>query len=238
MAEKYTDNQSRGGEAEDGARVYQEPKKGLPIWLWPLLALALLGLLFALLRHHGDEARETATPPAQTAQNTPAPVAAAPDAAPANAAPAAGDAAGASHDVKVNKGTDIATAKPGQASEKGEPLSDVVAFATAADPLTLVGRKAKLTDVPIQKVISDRAFFVGAGPRQQMLVLLDKGITNGPDAAKAAAIRAGQTVSLTGIIEKLPTQEAVSQTYGVGGPDYAAIQDQKAYLHATVAQQK
>lgn len=245
MAEKYTDDQSRRVGAEDGAQVYPEPKKGLPVWLWPLLALLLLGLLFALLRHHGSEeitAREATQLPAQTAQNTPAappaPAAAAPDVAPANAAPAAGDAAGTSHDVKVNKGTDIATAKPDQASDKGEPLSDVVAFATAADPLTLVGRKAKLTDVPIQKVISDRAFFVGAGPQQQMLVLLDKGITNGPDAAKAAAIRAGQTVSLTGIIEKLPTQEAVNQTYGVGGPDYAAIQGQKAYLHATVAQQK
>ncbi len=243
MAEKYNDDQNRRG-AEDGAQIYQE-KKGLPIWLWPLLALLLLGILLGLrsafnLGRHGNEQAQTAPPPAQTAQNTPAPAA---DAAPVAAAgtdttPAAGATAATSHDVKVNKGTDIATAKPDQASEKGEPLSDVVAFATAADPLTLVGRKAKLTDVPVQKVISDRAFFVGAGPQQQMLVLLDKGITNGPDAAKAAAIRAGQTVSLTGIIEKLPTQEAVNQAYGVGGPDFAAIQDQKAYLHATVAQQK
>ena len=44
--------------------------------------------------------------------------------------------------------------------------------------------------------------------------------------------------SVTGIVEALPTQEAVNQTYGLSAADYAGIQSQKAYLHATVLQKK
>lgn len=238
MAEKYSDDQNPRARAEDGAQIYQEPKKGLPVWLWPLLALLLVGLLFALLRPHGDEAREAA-PPAQTAQNTPAPTTdAAPVAAGADTtAPAAGGTDTSGKDIKVHSGTDIATAKPGQASVPGEPLSDVVTFVTAADATTFVGRKAKLTNVLVQKVITDRAFFVGPSGQQQMLVLLDKGMDAGASGGKVT-IATGQPVSLIGVVEALPTQEAVNQTYGVSGADYTALQDQKAYLHATVAQQK
>lgn len=237
MAEKYTDDQNRAG-AEGGAQIYQE-KKGLPIWLWPLLALLLLGLLFAFLRPHNDEAQKT-PPPAQTAQNTPAPAA---DTAPVTAAtdaaaPAAGGTDTSGKDIKVHSGTDIATAKPEQASVPGEPLSDVVTFAAAADATTFIGRKAKLTNVQVQKVVTDRAFFVGPSAQQQMLVLLDKGMDAGADGGKKVTIAAGQPVSLVGVVEALPTQEAVNQTYGVTGADYTSIQNQKAYLHATVAQQK
>ncbi len=235
MAEKYTDDQNRAG-AEDGARVYQEPKKGLPIWLWPLLALLLLGLLFALLRHHGDEARETApAAPAAAPATTPAPVAAA---GTDSTTPAATGTDTAGKDIKVHSGTDIATAKPAQASVPGVPLSDVVVFATATDPTTFIGRKAKLTNVQVQKVITDRAFFIGPSPQQQMLVFLDKGMDAGANGAAKVTVTAGQPVSLIGVVEALPTQEAINQTYGVTGADYTSIQDQKAYLHATVAQQK
>ena len=233
MAEKFTDDQSRRAGAEGGAQIYQEPgKKGLPWWLWPLLALLLLGLLFAFLRNRGNEARETT--PTQTAQNTPA---AAPADSDTAVPPAGGTGDAAGKDIKIHSGTDITTAKPAQASVPGVPLSDVVMFATATDPLSFVGRKAKLTNVPVQKVISDRAFFVGPSAQQQMLVLLDKGMDAGASGGKVT-ITTGQPVSLIGVVEKLPTQEAVNQTYGVSGTDYAALQNQKAYLHATVAQQK
>jgi hypothetical protein len=236
MAEKYNEDQSRRG-AEDGAQIYQE-KKGLPIWLWPLLALLLLGLLFALLHgRHGNDQAQTAPPPAQTAP-APAPAPAPVAAAGTDAAAPAGGTDTSGKDIKVHSGTDVATAKPGQASVPGVPLSDVVVFATAADATTFIGRKAKLTNVPVQKVITDRAFFVGPSADQQMLVLLDKGMDAGASGAKKVQIATGQPVSLIGVVEALPTQEAVNQTYGVSAADYTALQSQKAYLHATVAQQK
>ena len=244
MAEKYTEDQTRTG-AENGAQIYQE-KKGLPIWLWPLLALLLLGLLFFFLRPHNNQAQQT-TPPPAAAPATPTPAPATPTPAPAtptpaptvaDATPAAGGTDTSGKDIKVHSGTDITTAKRAQASVPGVPLSDVVAFATAADATTFIGRKAKLTNVQVQKVITDRAFFVGPSAQQQMLVLLDKGMDAGASAGNKVTIAPGQPVSLIGVVEALPTQEAVNQTYGVSPADFAAIQNQKAYLHATVAQQK
>lgn len=233
MATNQNDPNRAG--AEGGAQVYREKKGGIPWWAWLLLALLLLGLLFALLHRN--------TP--QAAQTTPAPVAAPADlsAAPvglpaAPVAPADTAAPTPGTDIKIHKGTDITTAKPQQASVPGVPLSDVVTFAAAADPLSLVGRKAKLTAVPVQKVLSDRAFFVGPTAQQQMLVLLDKGMDAGAGGASKVTLTAGQPVSLVGVVEKMPTQEAISQQYQISGDNYAAIQDQKAYLHATVAQQK
>lgn len=233
MATNQNDPNRAG--AEGGAQVYREKKGGIPWWAWLLLALLLLGLLFALLHR--------STP--QAAQTTPAPVAAPADlsAAPvglpaAPVAPADTAAPTPGTDIKIHKGTDITTAKPQQASVPGVPLSDVVTFAAAADPLSLVGRKAKLTAVPVQKVLSDRAFFVGPTAQQQMLVLLDKGMDAGAGGASKVTLTAGQPVSLVGVVEKMPTQEAISQQYQISGDNYAAIQDQKAYLHATVAQQK
>ncbi len=235
MANTSSDPNRQG--AEGGAQVYREKKGGLPWWIWPLLALLLLGLLYALL-HRGTPQTAQTVPAQTTPVTTPAP-AVTPETTPtATTAPEAGTTATPGQDIKIHKGTDITTAKPEQASVPGVPLSDVVTFATAADPLSLVGRNAKLTDVPVQKVLSDRAFFVGPTPQQQILVLLDKGMDAGATTPSKVTITAGKPVSLTGIVEKMPTQEAISQQYQISGDNYTAIQDQKAYLHATVAQQK
>lgn len=227
MAANQNDPNRAG--ADGGAQVYREKKGGIPWWAWLLLALLLLGLLYALLHH--------STP--QTAETTPAPVAA-PAAAPVTPVPAVADTATPTpgKDIKIHEGTDITTAKPQEASVPGVPLSDVVPFATATDPLTFVGRRAKLTNVSVQKVLSDRAFFVGPTAQQQMLVLLDKGMDAGASGGNKVTIAAGQPVSLIGVVEKMPTQEAIGQQYQISGANYTAIQDQKAYLHATVAQQK
>lgn len=222
MAEEYNDKSSRSG-AEGGAQVYQEKKGGIPWWAWLLLALILLGLLLAFLGRHGNQ---------QAATTAPAPVA-----APVPAATAAG-ATTPGQDIKIHKGTDIATAKPAQASVPGVPLSNVETFASTPDPSTLVGERAKLVNVPVQQVLSDRAFFVGPSAQKRMLVLLDKGMDAGTAAGNKVTIAAGQPVSLTGIVAKMPTQEAIGQEYKISGANYTAIQDQKAYLHATVAQQK
>lgn len=250
MAEKYTDDPTRTG-AKGGAQIYQE-RKGLPLWLWPLLALLLLGLLYALL-HHGPKTAQVQTPattntvPAISSVpatgTAPASVGGTPTATATTTngqpvPPGPPSAAASVKDIKVHSGTDIATAKPAQATAPGVPLSNVVLFAAATDPATFVGRRAKLTNVAVQKVISDRAFFVGPTPQQQVLVLLDKGMDAGASSNAKVTVASGQPISLIGVVEPMPTQEAVNQTYGVSGADYAAIQSQKAYLHATVAQQK
>lgn len=229
MAEEYKDNSSRTG-AEGGAQVYREKKGGIPWWAWLLLALLLLGVLYALLHH--------STP--QTAETAPAPAAApaVPTAAPVTPAPTDTATPAPGQDIKIHKGTDITTAKPAQASVPGVPLSNVETFASTPDPTTLIGERAKLINVPVQQVLSDRAFFVGPSAQQRMLVLLDKGMDAGAAAGNKVTIAVGQPVSLTGIVAAMPTQEAISQEYQISGGNYTVIENQKAYLHATVAQQK
>ena len=237
MAEEYKDEARKG--AEGGAQIYQDKKGGIPWWAWLLLGLLLLGLLFFLLNNHKAAPETAAAPQTQAAPiASSAPVTPAP-ATTANGQPVPpGPAAVPTKDIKIHSGTDITTAKPAQASKPGVPLSDVVTFAAAADPLTFAGRRAKLTNVPVRKVLTDRAFFVGPSDTQQMLVLLDKGMDASASSAAKVTITAGQPVSLVGVIEKLPTPEALSQTYALSGANLTALASQKAYLHATVAQQK
>ena len=239
MAEEYKDEGRKG--AEGGAQIYQDKKGGIPWWAWLLLGLLLLGLLFFLLNNH-KAAPETAAAPqtqaapiASSAPVTPAPAMTAngqpvPPGPPAAMTPA--------KDIKIHSGTDITTAKPAQASKPGVPLSDVNTITAAADPLALAGQRAKLTNVTVRRVITDRAFFIGPSDSQQMLVLLDKGLDAGTSGAAKVTITQGQPVSLVGVIEKLPTPEALSQTYALTGANLTALASQKAYLHATVAQQK
>ena len=241
MAEEYKDDGRKG--AEGGAQIYQDKKGGLPWWLWLVLGLLLLGLLFFLL-NRSKGTSQTAAVPAQTApaQTTPPAAPADPVAAtttngqPVPPGPPA--ATTPAKDIKIHSGTDITTAKPAQASVPGVPLSDVNTLTAAADPLALAGQRAKLTNVVVRRVISDRAFFIGPSDTQEMLVLLDKGLDAGTSDAAKVTITQGQPVSLVGVIEKLPTPEALSQTYALSGDNLTALASQKAYLHATVAQQK
>jgi len=253
MAEEYKDDGRN--RAEGGAQIYEDKKGGLPWWLWLVLGLLLLGLLFFLLnRNNGTPQAATPpaqTAPAQTAQTTPAttPVAPVDTATTTNGQPvppgppsAATDTTAASttptKDIKIHSGTDITTVRPAQASDPGVPLSDVAKITAAADPLSFAGQRAKLTNVMVRRVINDRAFFIGPSDSQQMLVLLDKGLDAGTSQAAKVTITTGQPVSLAGIIEKLPTPEALSQTYALSGDNLTALASQKAYLHATVAQEK
>ena len=237
MATNQNDPNRSG--ADSGAQVYREKKGGIPWWAWLLAALLLLWLLYALFHHSTQQTAET-TPAPTSAPATPAPT----DTSTAPATPATADTTAATatptpgQDEKVHKGTDIATAKPDEASTSGVLLSDVVPFATATDPMTFVGRRAKLTNVPVQKVLSNRVFFVGPTAQQQMLVLLDKTMDAGTNGASKVTIASGKPVSLVGVVEKMPAQDELSQKYQISGADYTAIQDQKAYLHATVAQEK
>ena len=239
MAEQY--NEPRAGATAGGAREYDTPRKGFPWWILLLLALIVLALLYALF-HHKRAAPTAAPSPAVVAtapvvQTAPA---ATPTTAPvdqANASTSVVTPSAAGQDVSVHKGTDITTAKPGEASAQGVPLTDVAPFAAAADKTTFIGRKVKLTNVPVIQVISDRAFYVGASANQQMLVLLDKGMDAGATGHKIT-IQTGALLSLTGIVEAVPTAEILNQQYQITGDNATSLLKQTAYLHATVAQAK
>ena len=231
--ENLPENKTAGG-----AEAYPNKTKGaFPWWLPVLLLLPILALIGYFLRPHDAAPTETAPSNApaamQSANPTPTPAPVATDAADKMAAKP-DDKAG---DKKVHSGNDIAVGATGAASPQGEPLTNVVDLTSAADKTAFIGRKAKLTDVNVTKVLTDRAFFVGTADDKQMLILLDAAMDAGPNGERVP-IAAGKPVSLTGIIEKMPKQEALNEQYKLSGANYDAVSKETVYLHATVAQKK
>ena len=233
---------------EDGAEAFVNDKKaGFPWWLPLLLLLCIVPLAyFALHRSSPPEVVAAAAPPMKRTDvvaTAPVVPAATPEAA---VAPATADSAAAtdtsaapaaSGDAKVYSGKDIAVGSTAAASSQGEPLSDVTQFTGATDRATLIGRKVKLTDVKVLRVITDRAYFVGGSDEQKMLVLLDKGMDAGAGPQRVNIMPNG-TVSLTGVLEKVPNPEMAQEQYGLSKPNFDAIGKEDVYLHATVAQKK
>ena len=232
-------NENNPNSDSKGAEAYpRKEKAGLPWWIPLLLAFLILGPIAYYLSRPKAEPTPPNAPPAapasmQAGDGTPASSAAATNAPPA-ADPHNPDKAG---DKKVFSGRDIATGATAAASQTGEPLTNVVDLASASDKTTFIGRKAKLTDVNVTKFVTDRAFFVGTSDAQQMLILLDAAMDAGPNGERVS-IAAGKTVSLTGIIEKLPTQEILNEQYKLTGANYDAVAKEPVYLHTTVAQKK
>lgn len=252
---------------EDGATAYPNSKsKFNPLWFL-LLLLPLLSGYYLWQRSNNSRNTDTAAPvvsgahhDAQTGTTLPAPPPPAMDVASGvpgsdgsmagvpDSAGSTGDATGgaatttsatpvAGNDTKVFSGKDIATGGTAAASSKGEPLSDVTEFTKATDRTALVGRKVKLTDVNVQRVLTDRAYFVGSSDTAALLVLLDKDMDAGAGPQRVK-LMPGHKVSLTGVLEPVPTAEIANEQYGLGKPNYDAIGKEQVYLHVTVAQKK
>ena len=257
MADNTNSSQSTN-KSGDGAEAYQTPKKGaFPWWLPLLLLLVAIPIAYAMFKPKDDKNTASQTPAStDISAGKPAPTGDMNSATPTStgemnsAAPTATDAnttvggttdEGTSGSQAGNKqvfsGKDIATGSTAAASEKGEPLSNVTDLVTATDKTAFLGRKVKFTDVKVLQTLTNRAFFVGTDDTAKMLVLLDKGMDAGPSGERVP-VKAEGTVSLTGIVEAMPTQEILNQQYQLTGKNYDAVAKEPTYLHATVAQKK
>ena len=254
MAEEYKEQKTVVTETvttatkprEDGAEAFPNNRKGaFPWWIPLLLLLCLVPLIYAMTRR-GSDAPNTVIPAADhhsTNVTTAAPDSSGQSAAPAPVTATAstpGDSAAntpPAADAKVFSGKDIATGGTAAASAQGEPLSDVTQLTGAADRAALIGRKVKLTDAKVLRVVTDRVYFVGNSDQQQVLVLLDKDMNAGAGPQRVKVMPNG-VVSLTGVLEAVPTPEIVQEQYGLSKANFDAIGKQDVYLHATVVQKK
>lgn len=118
---------------------------------------------------------------------------------------------------------------PGQASLAAQPLTDVNAMTTAREPAALAGRRAQLSGVIVQRVLSDRVFVVGNGAGQEVLVVLDEKLDRGA-AEQRVVVKAAQTVALDGVVERSPGAGATAR--GLNEADSAALRGQPIYLLA------
>ena len=102
----------------------------------------------------------------------------------------------------VSTGTPQATGTTGRLagksrSDMGAAVTDVKVLAEAQDA-TMIGRRAMLSSIKVQRVDDDGGFWV-AGPSDERLYILpvDKG---------KVGVKAGQTVSIDGYVLRLPQQ--------------------------------
>ena len=155
----------------------------------------------------------TATP-APTVAPTPTPVLATPTPTPVPVAV-----------VTPSPAATIVPATPG-------PVSDAGALAEALDKTTLVDRPADLTGLKVDSLVGDRAFYVTLGtPAKRMLVILDKKLNDGA-ADALLKIFPGQTLTIKGVIEKLPLAPEVAERFGVRGSETEGLKGDAIFLHA------
>ena len=112
------------------------------------------------------------------------------------------------------------------------PVSDAAMLVGELDKPTLIGRRAELTDLKVESLVGDRAFYVlPGGSTRRMLVILDRKLNEGAADAELK-ILPGQTLNIRGLIEKLPDTEEVASRFGVEGEEADALKGEAIYLHA------
>lgn len=183
------------------AEIPVQRKSGLPWWIWPLAILGLLGLLWLAFGRDRDDDRET------RANATPTPALAVVTSSPA----------------------------PGLVSTTGAAaggaLNDVNAYVTANDKAAFIGRQAQLGNVRVLRVLSDRAFTVGATRGQEMFAMLDESLDNAGGKEQRVAIKEGQALSLSGTIERPPDAETAKERWrGLNAKEAAELKNQTSYL--------
>ena len=190
------------------ARIPVERKRtGIPWWAWLLLALAVAALLWFLF----DLFNRDPTEARDLNVEVPA-VTAAPAGEQAGAAPA-GEQAGAA----------------------AAPITDMLIIVDTPDKASLVGKRVQFTNVTVQSVVGDKTFWIGPSKDQQLFVVLEEDPSAGATEGQVD-VNAGQTVTITGEIRKLPSMEEARSQWGLSEANTAELENQQVYLHAQQVQ--
>ena len=178
--------------------VPTEQKKGMPWWVWALLALLLIGLIWFFVALGDDTEEGAANDPAATATAT---------------------------EVSEPTATDEPEAVEGQ-------VTDLTVFFDAEDPASLVGSEVQLQQgAAVQSVVGDKTFWVGPGQDQQLFVFLEE--EGDPAGVEGMVdVNAGQQVTISGTIEKLPPIEEARSQFELSEENSVDLEGQEVYLRA------
>jgi len=194
------------------------------IWAVVALALGLGGLAGLLVMRYGRPAEVPAAAAARRGDGK-AEVAGRPR--------AGGDQAPApATDGKAAAGPPAEpTAEPGRPA--GGPDGRVTDLAAVlVDPEAAAGRPAELSSVLVRRVVSDRAFTVGDGSDQELLVLLDPRV-EAKMADANVGLKPGMRLRLAGRFDRPPAPDVAQERYrGLSVQEAAAMRGQKTFLHA------
>ncbi len=112
------------------------------------------------------------------------------------------------------------------------PVTDNGMLAGELSTPTLIGRNAEVNELKVDWLVGDRAFYVVIdGTNRRMLVILDTKLNKGAADAELK-ILPGQTLTVRGVIEKLPDAQELADKWGVRGKETDPLKGQIIYLHA------
>jgi len=127
-------------------------------------------------------------------------------------------------------------AQPANSVEAVAPVTGIGQYLDAQDKSALAGRSAMFGSVNVQRVLSDRAFTVGPTIDQELLVLMDSRLSEGP-IEQRLRVEKGQQLMVSGVMEKPPTPEIQRDRYrGLNAPEMQLMDTKRIYLHATAVQ--
>lgn len=221
---------------------HKERKGGLPWWLIPLLLLLLLiPMLFFLARGCNDNAGVVGNTNGNGNVNRAVATTNYNAGATATTTTNATNANGSS--TMTNAGTgngNSSISVDNRGTATGDRVTDVNLFGSAADKATLVGRGAQLTNVKVNRVLSDHVFTVTSG-KGEMFVYLDEGQDTTAGSEKAVKIRPGQQLNLNGEFRRVPNAEIAAERNekrdgSLSDKEYAQMKGQQVYLHAQASQ--
>lgn len=214
----------RKGERREESREDRKDKKSPLIWLLPLLLL--IPLIWLLTRAgderddgHADLSRDGNV--RSDAGTGVAPGSSTSDLTRSDAGAILGDSAGTAQGSAGN----------------ADRLTDAGAFFTASDRMSLRGRGIDLSNVEVQRVVSDRGFTVGPRKGQELFVLLDDRLNEG-SADKRLRIKPGQRLAIGGTFMDPPSAETKQERYrGLSTKESGELRAQDIYLHAETISQ-
>lgn len=91
-------------------------------------------------------------------------------------------------------------------SQRGVP--DITYLITRPRLADMAGNWARLSDVKVLDLVSDRGFWVGEGTNRRLFAVLAPALDRG-EAEHLVQVKPGQTVTLIGVIEKMPPREEI-----------------------------
>lgn len=115
------------------------------------------------------------------------------------------------------------------AMESAEPL-DVTVLVTSPDPLSYAERRVQLDNVKVQRVVSDRVFWVGPDDGEWLLVTHGDPTAVGPISARP--IEEGQSVTLIGVVTEAPVASQARAAWRLDQEGASRLGRTRVYLVA------
>lgn len=114
----------------------------------------------------------------------------------------------------------------GEGATMGGMLTSVGSIVSETDKPSLAGRQVNLEDVEVRNSVGENGFLVGSSGERQILVV----------PGQTADVEQGQTATIEGTLEEIPSVSEAQQQFGVGETVAALLQSQVVYLDAEQVQ--